>query len=1259
MALRALHSNHESRSSGLQFGGRNDLGKGSQSHFQRHQLLARLVDQWLASQGISSRPVQRALCEPGVSTLREALQSLSPQHSENLAQLLGEEYHQVILNRLSSLSQTSHSFQFATSLFELGSELEEMGQESLATSVYSLFSTRDPSSETHLVSGATVELREQARIRASLLQGQGGVPWGDFLSFQARQVGKSLKDPAMVLGLAAGTTVLARSRSWLLPKLLNSRSAFLSSIPFVSRTAATTLATVPETTALWATSKGINEYLHPGIQRWDLATNLRELGTLGLSLGVMKPVGFGFARGGVALHRVGGIPQFVKMILPKNPMVWNHAGMYAGLALSHGMEMNLGLRPQQSLSFLLAGSASFWLQLQVGGSLSRLAFPGLHAYQSRLYQKMGALEQGQWNALAGRLRNQVLQGSEINPLGRPALVQGLAEALQADPLAPAREQYTLMAAGDGSRVGPLPAPPPGFVQGETTAPIGVDEISPLVRRMFLSNLPMRDGSAGAPVERISSKEGPFSQEMMLRLTPPTRRVLLRHLGLEDHEHAKFALTPRPSRNTYAMALLGSVAPSAFGRSVGLAMQEGMREFLAIPVDHYEGIDPKIGLSNSDAQQAELLDQLVGVAHFAARAGQGEVVESIAQTLGEEGVANFPQLQKGLIYLFGEGPAVLSIGAGEMGLAMLHLRRHVIKPGGDTWRSRLYVLPRRQEVAKVINEQGFVPKEMGGMGPEMRFNFLGDPKIVAVGPEGYQGPLEEEFGHLTQTSLKASIRNQWLNVPSRALENVLTADYILNLPENARLIHVIKGLMQPGPQSPYAPGPGEQPTLLPHELLGKALGHDLMDPADALHGVIREDVEVVSGAGFTPGKGVVHLDPASSGESIRMAFSGRETQEGSRYAAAAEEVAKRMAGEGLNNPYLRVQVNHWQFSNEMGGAMKNVVSLLAGKYGVRLARDLLDQGVTDLEEPHAQSLVENRILPRLRKVLEQMLINEGIPVHKVGFNEAVMEDFERCCSVYLQNILGLVQLARGEEVPINDIDALNQWIDTHLVQRRRQFAATRNSAVGVAAGLIEMWQQERGASLNPQNIKVRLTREGLFSLIPLMSRNSHEGYPTEDRYLHDEVYDLHDFFYPESPANRPAKIPEPLVPVMRANPAVRMAVDGAVREGKPHRLVPAAELARTFIDTEGGVADARTIIDTLQSPSDRSGTLEVTGGLLEEVFAEEDGSRAGVTMVDIDGPNHPHTTMPDLGAEALAEEEPFRTPSLPSETETWIVPVDSD
>ncbi|HKY62917.1 MAG TPA: hypothetical protein VJR29_05815, partial [bacterium] len=275
-------------------------------------------------------------------------------------------------------------------LISLAGRQERAGREAFAAQIYSTLS-QAPAGE------LPASIVERADRRLAALSGQGTI--GDRAEVLARHFVQEATDPVTLLAMTVGSTAYATARAGLLSRLIAAPSGVFTR-GLAARSLAAGGAFAFEVPAFWATNKGLREALRPGSQSWDLASNARELATLGLSLGALKLAGFG----ATSLHARAGLRNGVSASL------FRQAGMFTGILAGHGLERWAGLRPATDGATALFESLVLLLQFNAGASLS-------HQLLGSRWAGSQAILEGRLQAAIERPRSTGASWSE--GLGRP------------------------------------------------------------------------------------------------------------------------------------------------------------------------------------------------------------------------------------------------------------------------------------------------------------------------------------------------------------------------------------------------------------------------------------------------------------------------------------------------------------------------------------------------------------------------------------------------------------------------------------------------------------------------------------------------------------------------------------------------------------------------------------------------------------------------------------------------------------------------
>lgn len=1074
---------------------------------------AYLLDQ-LAFPSQETGPLRAALQSGEAGDLSTALGRLSAAQRGRLqSQLSGAS-----LEELLSISRERDPRLFAESLLQWAQREEVANRIPAAGLVYQFLSQRNADGE-FLLPGVPEAMRNRATARLDAIQGRGAV--GNRIEFLGRRLAQEASDPVMIAGMATGSLVFSTARTAFLARLLASpgRSAI------GARVLASTGAFVLEVPAFWATTKGLHEAIAPGSQSWDLRSNLREISGLALTLGALKLSG---ALASGLSRRLASTPNPALMGSGERLAhgVLHQGGMLGGILVGHRLEEAAGLRPHVDGATTMVDSLAMLLQFHVGGRLSHHALgPRFQAYTQDLEMRGRLLEQqslaeGRARLSAG-LRDFFDGGGAAGGLILAGATAGSGRGRRVtDGMEEARSHIAMMSMD--------PEGPQGPRDGAHFT-VEIPASANLVRRAAQepkASLPERRGittdSLGNLVDRFEPEIAP---PKLIRLLPEAvQGEILQQIRFRRED-------------------VGQINEQHFGRGLGLALQARMREI-------HEGLS-KLSLNEplellpENLQRAlRSADEMVGVVEYLPRSNQRRILNTLWESVDPDIYVSYPEFKRVLVDLLGPHfappageiargsevlqpqEAVLSIGSGDM-MGLLALYRHQIRPGGHSWRTRLFVNARQPQVANEINERGTYEANTNLRG--MQINYAHDPKIVAVGPQGYEG--------ITREMLQRTVRLQLLNVPSDKLHEVLTPEYIRGLPENAILLEVIGGFIGPEKRGPYQAAPGERRTILPYQFINQAL---------RANG--REDVRVVSGGGYIPGKFLWR------GQPVEMVFAGPEVEDSHR-SPEAELVTYAFTGPSRDNGFLRADYTHHQHSTELGKAAKNVTTLIAGEQSVSLARQMMD-GAMDVAQ--ARGRFEAEIREPLFGLMEGLLVyNEvGINPLRARYRLEVRNDFWRCSEISMEEVFRVVQAAR--EIDVNRPEVMRQFLNDHVVNNPR-IATTRNPKRGIAQGIVAMWR-EMGSPYRPDELLPRkpdgspaMTQEGVNSLPPLMEYYNFERHPIEHRRLAQPFYDAFGRFFPNVPLTPPPDLPAFVRQALRGDiPMVRESNLRRALEGKSER-----------------------------------------------------------------------------------------------------------
>ncbi|HCU25937.1 MAG TPA: hypothetical protein DF383_13045, partial [Deltaproteobacteria bacterium] len=445
-----------------------------------------------------------------------------------------------------------------------------------------------------------------------------------------------------------------------------------------------------------------------------------------------------------------------------------------------------------------------------------------------------------------------------------------------------------------------------------------------------------------------------------------------------------------------------LTPESFGRSLGKIFQRRSEEIYR-KLGFLSEMPPRFEKLSVELQEAvEAADKIIDVIEYYRRSKQTDILSAFSTALHAKTWESFEALKKILIHILGphfDAPsgdiargtevlqpdqAVYFIGSGDATMGLAALYRHNIKPGTHSWRTRLLAAARKQDVADPLNENGHYKNKTGDQ--NIQINYRHDPRLIALGPEGYQG--------ITQQRAASLARLQLLNVPSKKLYEVLTPEYIRNLPENAVLTHVIGGLPKnviwvegkDGKLEELGPEAGQPEVVLPYQLIRRALDQ---------HG--RSDVRIVHGSGYIPGKKLRQGD-----KDVRMIFAG-ETIE------AARLVAEAFAGKEMKNTFVSVGVSDQIHSSELGKFMKNVTTLMAGYEAVKFA---LNKKIEDDKlQGHYKTETRDSLWSLMLDVLRKNESRDEVYV------STVKDDYDNCSAIDMLKVRNVVNAAK--QVDIHD------------------------------------------------------------------------------------------------------------------------------------------------------------------------------------------------------------------------------------------------
>lgn len=1078
------------------------LSHDSTSHLP---ILVSLLDQigFAAPEGEAARhPLRSAFSEGGAEDLRGAYQGMSASDRARLESRISP----AALQEIFSISRESDPALFAEALYQWAQRQESEDRLESAGLIYSAFAQRAEGGA-FLVSGADASLRARAASRLDAILGRGAV--GPRAEFLLRRFAREASNPVMIAGMATGSLVFSTARTALLSRFLASPTRSLIG----ARALASTGAFLAEVPAFWLTTKGLNEALAPGSQRWDLATNARELAGLGLTLGALKLSG---AASGLLSRRLASGP---------NPLYWSaserlghgllqQGGMLTGIMAGHRLEEAVGLRPHVDGATTLLDSLSMLLQFHVGGRLSQAAMgPGFHAYTRELELRSQRLEALALSGLGSRW------GGGLGGLG-PRTVFG-------------QPAYAMSVIGGGegrpesreTRVGELPPGVFAMVGGEGG---GMGAVSPTRERGIRTDIP-----AALPERRGRGPNDPFMPTMSAEEI--LRSVRNRPIHLEIASRLD-------SRN----GEWDSIPDADIGNAVGEVLQTRLTEIDAHPqyralralaetpllsvnfdrVPRYEALPAEL------RQAIDAAADLMQITQYALRSNQTELLNAARAQISPDNQIVYQELLSVIRLLKGPrlampageiargdeviGPdlAVLSHGAGAMSSWLRVISRRIV-PGGLPWYARLFATEANYNAVKGLRTDGNNPF----MSPRMSHNFEGDVPIEPVYFNGQDLSNSEGVAR----ALYRTVQFQMLNVPAGALPGILNEAFIRGLPERAVLISAIGGVVEPKDGMPQFPS-------------------DIVRERLDRYG--RSDVEVVSLSGYVP------ADKLWSGERVQISLSAREDEAAlGMPREAARLVARLLAGESLSNDYVSATLSHWERSSNVGKVLKNVFTLEAGWQAGRIARDVVEaQAEIDPDSPRYLELLElgraryGEARESIKAMMRQVLIqNEGVKPQRADYKPEVWMDFDECATIYFDNLVELFRSAREMSIREASADDIRALLKNEVFEapRDRRVATTRNPRYGIARALHEMLVSHGLTFQDYTQVGPEVTAEGLNSLDPILRLYNNPQRPIEQRRLPDAVYDLHERVFGKR-LERPPAIHDHLLWAIERNPSTEKA-----------------------------------------------------------------------------------------------------------------------
>ncbi|MFO1462449.1 MAG: hypothetical protein U1F66_01625 [bacterium] len=1028
--------------------------------------------------GAGDAPLRRAFVSGAAEDLSHAVAALSEADRRRLRDRIPE----AALQELLSIAREGDASLFAESLLGWAQRQENEDRLDAALLAYQLLSSRSAGDASS--AGIPEALRRRAELRLDAVLGRGA--FGARAEFLARRFAREASNPVTIAGMAAGSLMFSTARTALLSRLLAAPGRSVLG----ARALASTGAFLLEVPTFWATTKGLNEALAPGSQRWDLATNARELAGLGLTLGALKLTGA--LAGGLSQRLAssphpaqwGGLERFGHGLLQQG-------GMLGGIMIGHRLEEAVGLRPHLDGATTLIDSLSLLLQFHVGGRLSQQALgPRFQAYSQSLEARSRFLEaeaarewRTGWDDFLGGSWGG--RGSRLVPA---AAVPGRGRA-EARELIPSITQMS----GDPNLpevVGPGILAMTGGEGGETRPVLPPRERG--IRSDIAPDLPLRTGKS--PDDLFSPPMPPAEILSALRGRPVYHEISsLFEARTGDWEEMRDSDLGAAVGEALNLRLHQIARHPAYEGLRALA-RENLLSLDYSRVPRYETLPPEL------RQALDSAAELMQVTQYAIRSNQVELLNAARAQLRPEHQAVYQELLSLIRVLKGPrlvmpsgsiargaevlGPeqAILSHGAGAMSSWLRVISRRVV-PGGLPWYTRFFATEANYQAVRGLRQSGKNPF----MSPAMSHNFEGDPPIEAV----YFRTGDTANSEAVASVLFRTVRVQMLNVPAMALPGILNEAYIRQLPERAILVSAIGGVVESRDAAPQ----------YPNEFVRSRLDR---------YG--RSDVEVVSLSGYVP------ADKLWMGERVAINLSTREDPEQrGQPRSAAFEIARLLAGESRENDFVEASVSHWERSANVGKVAKNVFTLMAGLRAGRIARRVADDQVglgerdPRLLELRNGGLGEyNQALSEIKEMMKSVLVqNEGIRFAKANYNNEVWVDFSECATVYFDNLVELFRRARQFNAREATVAEARDFLRQHVFEapRDRRVATTRNPRYGVARAVHELWVDMGLPFRDYGEIGPNVTVEGLNSLDPIINLYRARQ-DIEQRRLPDAVYELH-------------------------------------------------------------------------------------------------------------------------------------------------------
>ncbi len=975
---------------------------------------------------------------------------------------------------LLSLSRETDAELLGEGLLQWASRQEQAEHLENASLVYGILSGRAGSATSSYINVAE-GLRTRAGQRLDAVLGRGSV--GPRAEFLTRRLAREATNPVMLLGMGVGSAVFSGGRAAILSGLLSRPAAGIFSRGLGARALASAGAFALEVPAFWGTTKGLNEWLHPGVQSWDAATNLREMAGLGITLGALKLAGRG-----------------TSSLVPRNAPA-QQAGMLGGILLGHRLEEAVGFRRPVDGATTLTDSLAMLLQFHVGGRLSQAVF-------GTRFQRWNAELDGRSRAMSERIPSHF---SDIGGPGNwvPALAGGHAPLRSPNlearrPFFSRPQDFIVQMSGERKNTPAVGLPVLGV--SESSGPPLPPARERGIRIDVEPELPERSGRT--PDDLFAAPLRPNEILARLRGQAILPELISRiEVAPEDYENL--------SEEDFGRAL-GEGLAHVLARIGGDAGYAQLRHFAEGPLleVNFSRVPEFRQLSGELQAAFNEVAALMQISQYAIRANQSEMLAGIRGELIPEHQARYQDMLQVIRVL--KGPrlllppediarepevldrdlAVLSHGAGAM-VALLRMISRQSMPGGRPWYARYFATeadPRAIDGIQRLGRNPLLPKTTV-------HNFEGDPLIEVV-----------HIRHPLAQILYRTVRYQVLNVPSGALDRIYSEDNIRRFPERGVHISAIGGM----PESK-----GELPQYQHEFIRGRFRRFG------------RDDLEIVSTPGFIP------ADKVWNGELVKMNFSTREDEASpGNPGQAAFDAARLFAGEYLRNVFIIASVSHWERSNNVGKVGKNIFTLMMGRDAGRIAIEVAkQQEALALGDPtYPERLQQGRgryaeARSKIKGMMQGLLINnEGIRSSRASYNPEVEIDFENCSEINFDNLVEAVRLARILDVRKDSPEVFREYLRDFIFEapRSRRVASTRNPRYGIMLSLYKMWS-EMGLSYPLSDIEYKTTVEGVVSLDPFIRYYADSRRDIETRRLPDAVYELAEMVH-----GRRIEIP-PLIP----------------------------------------------------------------------------------------------------------------------------------